>query len=184
MKERPIHFKQPVADAQIRAILEGRKTQTRLVVKDVGPDNWLAGASNHVVHALDKCPYGQPGDRLWVRETFMGPLIEDVGDYPDGYWSPEFCEYRADGGAEPEWVDVDGETHQGWKPSIHMPRWASRITLEITAIRVERLQDISEGDAKAEGFINNYRSLPFSHVGAVGTCAKNHFRYMAGNIRL
>src|SRR5690554_4129466 len=97
------------------------------------------------------CPYGQPGDRLWVRETFMGPLIDEGGDYPDGYHSPAFCEYRADGGPAPEWVDIDGELHQGWKPSIHMPRWASRILLEVIAVRVERLQEISEADAKAEG---------------------------------
>jgi hypothetical protein len=167
-KERPIIFK----DDMVRAILEGRKTKTRRIMKPqpvIDSDGWFrwdghkpnsklgAYASNHIdLQAISifvgvSCPYGRPGDRLWVRETFMGPLIEEGGDYPNGYWSPEFCEYRADGGAAPEWLDVDGERHQGWKPSIHMPRWASRITLEITDVRVERLQDISEADAKAEG---------------------------------
>ena len=151
MKERSILFN----GEMVRAILEGRKTQTRRVVK---PQPLWVYDNKVPVKTEDadpkgaiKCPYGQPGDRLWVRETFMGPLIDEDGDYSNGYHSPEFCEYRADGGPAPEWVDMDGENHQGWKPSIHMPRWASRILLEITAVRVERLQEISDVDAEAEG---------------------------------
>lgn len=148
MKERPILFKGDM----VRAILEGRKTQTRRVVKafkhlvpalgaeldcikdvdgapsrlDMAPDNW------------ECCPYGQPGDRLWVRESFA--------DESGG--TRKFCGnhiyYRADA----EGVDLQGGF---WTPSIYMPRWASRITLEVTGVRVERLQDISEEDAVDEG---------------------------------
>lgn len=98
------------------------------------------------------CPYGKRGDRLWVRETWQGPMWEEGTWDPDtDYHSPKYCEYRADGGPTPEYVDFEDNLHQGWKPSIHMPRWASRITLEITGVRVERLNDISEADAAAEG---------------------------------
>jgi len=115
------------------------------------------------------CPCGIPGDRLWVRETFAiesNCNIESEQLYPppyndgrpikrtesndmDDYW--EQCHYRATD-PEPE-LSYDEETDPQckWKPSIHMPRWASRITLEITGIRVERVQDISVDDAKAEG---------------------------------
>lgn len=127
MKERPIIFSGPM----VRAILEGRKTQTRRVVKDdtmlawLNCDNVVKPINDHVAHL--GCPYGQPGDRLWVRETFC----------PD--YDPPI--YKAD----------EDQAKIAWKPSIHMPRWASRITLEITAVRVERLQDISDADALAEG---------------------------------
>ena len=129
-KERPIIFSGPM----VRAILEGRKTQTRRVVKQV------------------HCPYGKPGHRLWVREAWG--LFNDLGfcdtslarlqtlPYP---WQ---LAYRADH-VDP--VRGDGPHRPYWRPSIHMPRWASRITLEITGIRVERLQEISEVDARAEG---------------------------------
>ena len=117
MKERPILFSAPM----VRAILAGTKTQTRRVVK-LKPD--YMETFLRLPNKVACCPYGQPGGRLWVRETF------------------EDCEsalhscvlYRADGGTP----------GTKWTPSIHMPRWASRITLEITGVRVERLQDISE----------------------------------------
>jgi hypothetical protein len=83
-------------------------------------------------YVLDMCPYGQPGDRLWVRECF---------GYPANDKTRADIRYRADGGG------LLGD----WRPSIHMPRAASRITLEITGVRCEKLQDISEADAKAEG---------------------------------
>lgn len=131
MRERPILFSAPM----VRPILTGQKTQTRRAVKlnDAGrvqlaTKQWHIDDSN-VKHA---CPYGQPGDRLWVRESFS-PYI-----YREGCW------YWADGNM----AAYDCEKP---KPSIHMPRWASRITLEITGVRVERLQDISEADAQAEG---------------------------------
>jgi hypothetical protein len=87
------------------------------------------------------CPYGVPGDLLWVRETWsIDP--NDLG-YPKDEWR-NFVGYRAD--------DQDAKpTHWGWHPSIFMPRWASRVTLRIESVRVERLQKITEADAQAEG---------------------------------
>lgn len=140
MKERPVIFNSEM----VRAILSGRKTQTRRIAK--------ADNSNHLLG----CPFGQVGDRLWVREAYQGPLfnfdqMETYLEDTSKFERPEFCEYRADGGRTPEYYDADDNLRHGWKPSIHMPRWASRITLEITAVRVERLNDISEEDARAEG---------------------------------
>lgn len=165
MKERPILFNAPM----VRAILEGRKTQARRVCKQAE-----AADLSHVVGPFDcpefgpghfgdeegnlqfRCPYGQPGDRLWVRETWQGPLVEQ--ERFDAFKrdrrqfeTPEFCQYAADGGPRPEFVDMDDNMRYCWRPSIHMPRWASRILLEIVSVRVERLNDISEADAVAEG---------------------------------
>lgn len=151
----------------VRALLDGRKTQTRRVVKarpgwpigfvggagdhddptcygfeDLNTAQWwtLKADGNSDNHQIP-CPYGAPGDRLWVRETWQGPMWEEGTWDPDtDYHSPKYCEYRADGGPTPEYVDFDDNLHQGWKPSIFMPRWASRITLEVTGVRVERLQ--------------------------------------------
>lgn len=172
MKERPILFSGPM----VRALLDGRKTQTRRIVKnqpppDVSPirvehyhptiitrsGDEEPGAEIFGAYSDDgdwgcKCPYGEPGDRLWVRETWQGPMWEEgTWDADTDYHSPKFCEYRADGGPMPEYVDFEDNRHQGWKPSIHMPRWVSRITLEVTGVRVERLHDITEADAAAEG---------------------------------
>lgn len=146
MNERPILFN----GQMIKAILFGTKTQTRRVVKaqaskDCGvyhrPDgDWVYTQCGGVAVGLPfSCPYGQPGDRLWVRETWQ----ED----PAGKWG--FC-YKAGGKSCP----LCG-AHL-WRPSIHMPRRASRITLEITYVRVERLQDITQEDAASEGvkFVN------------------------------
>ena len=140
MKERPVIFN----GEMVRAILDGRKTQTRRIAK--------ADSSNHLLG----CPFGKVGDRLWVREAYQGPLfnfdqMETYLEDTSKFERPEFCEYRADGGRTPEYYDADDNLRHGWKPSIHMPRWASRILLEITAVRVERLNDISQEDAKAEG---------------------------------
>lgn len=118
MQSKPIIFSGPM----VRAILEGRKTQTRRIVK---PNSWVIDIS--------RCPYGHPGDHLWVRETF--------GE--SGYKRLEYKAFPADG--------KDFRCVSRWKPSIHMPRWASRINLLVKNVRVERLQDISEEDAKAEG---------------------------------
>lgn len=143
MRELPILFKGPM----VRAILEGRKTLTRRIVKpqyirldggghpyiDMGcPSEWDgAGLRKDVL-----CPYGDVGDTLWVRETFAIATVHQMG-----------------GKQIPVYPVCDSTTDYGgiWKPSIHMPRWASRINLEVTGIRVERLQDITEEDAKAEG---------------------------------
>jgi hypothetical protein len=141
MRERPILFSAPM----VRAILEGRKTMTRRVAKlkpwhrieekeDGSHWPWMEIDGADMGHWLP-CPYGAPGDRLWVRETFYDPL--------DG----QSVMYRADGELDANLWDAGVR----WQPSIHMPRRASRITLEITAVRVERLQDISEADAIAEG---------------------------------
>lgn len=138
----------------VRAILDGRKTQTRRPVKfpvhdkNLGCElagNELAGelsAGNYLNSA-----FGKPGDRIWVRETFSGHYLDDaqIQDIKDGRdKATDLCEYRAD--------YPDGyQASDGWTPSIHMPRWASRILLEITDVRVERLNAISQEDAQAEG---------------------------------
>lgn len=159
-RERPILF----SGEMVRAILDERKTQTRRVITPqpnnpqtfgVSPiwghgtaDGWSSRRVNGLtpgafyIHAAfneggtrkDRflcCPYGNVGDRLWVRETWAKP--GEVGDH---------TEYRAD---NPDPLGAK------WRPSIHMPRWASRLTLEITQVRVERIRDCVEGDARAEG---------------------------------
>lgn len=162
MKERPIIFN----DAMVRAIIEGKKTQTRRIIKSPAKnmqamghgvityrepgDKWYG---DHVYSMrnrrgvwedftkeqfIAKCPFGQPGDRLWVRETFA-----------TGLCTPDTMAYRA--------THKQSDLEEGWfepikwTPSIHMPRWAARIILEITGVRVERLNDISNDDALAEG---------------------------------
>jgi len=147
MKERPILFKGDM----VRAILEGRKTQTRRVVKlpikcpDTGCE--LAGCelAGSPFDVTDRtCPYGQLGDGLWVRETF-GVLDAD-------HQTPDCkCYYKADCREGSESDSLRKEYGYKYKPSIHMPRWASRITLEIVSVRVERLNEISEADSAAEG---------------------------------
>jgi hypothetical protein len=150
-KERPILF----SGQMVRALLDGSKTQTRRPVKGFALELLKTDNFTPEYVALPEngnSPYGYAGDRLWVRETFQGPMWEEgTWDADTDYHSPKFCEYRADGGALPEYVDFEDNLHQGWKPSIHMPRWASRITLEVTGMRVERLQDISDRDCIAEG---------------------------------
>jgi hypothetical protein len=138
MKERPILFSAPM----VRALLDGSKTQTRRVAKNVNHVS-SGGAPMCIDPNSDdwsvKCPYGQPGDQLWVREAWH----DNSGAYKAGKSQPIY--YRAD------FQQGAYNTVLRWKPSIHMPRWASRIELEITSVRVERLQDISEADAKKEG---------------------------------
>ena len=151
MKERPILFSAPM----VRALLNCTKSQTRRVVKgnparvqwnSIVVDSYGGWCDEHGRPV--PCPYGEPGDRLWVRETHF------INDFR-GAKVPEAeradCEilYRA----TDEKMIANFEDDEGlvWKPSIHMPRWASRILLEITDIRVERLQDISESDGIAEG---------------------------------
>jgi hypothetical protein len=140
----------------VRALLDGTKTQTRRAVANVDPDGtvWKSRSRMYGVRPhtsappdiLEWCPYGQPGDQLWVREAFM----HEPADY---CWEasvsvpcrPAVTTYRAD--------FPNSQPGEGWKPSIHMPRALSRITLGITSVRVERLQDISEADALAEGIV-------------------------------
>ncbi len=153
MKERPILFYGPM----VRAILEGRKTMTRRIITDQSIISLREDGTPGKVQP--RCPYGKPGDRLWVRETF-GYGNHYRGEHLDAV-------YRADkawndSGEHPpaafcsDWGPDDPKTgfkcaDDRWRPSIHMPRWASRIDLEITGIRVERLHDISEEDAELEG---------------------------------
>lgn len=154
MKERGVVFN----DDMVRAILEGRKTQTRRPVKNVRADNCLVirkptkkrnGVYTHVMDALEHglCPFGNVGDRIWVRETFNAFWLDNdvIQEIKDGVsLASELCDYKAD-------YSDSSKPAEGWTPSIHMPRWASRILLEITDVRVERLHDMSEADAKAEG---------------------------------
>ncbi|HHE4779055.1 hypothetical protein [Escherichia coli] len=154
MKERGVVFN----DDMVRAILEGRKTQTRRHVKNVRADNCLVirkptkkrnGVYTHVMDALEHglCPFGNVGDRIWVRETFNAFWLDNdvIQEIKDGVsLASELCDYKAD-------YSDSSKPAEGWTPSIHMPRWASRILLEITDVRVERLHDMSEADAKAEG---------------------------------
>ncbi|WP_454752198.1 hypothetical protein [Cupriavidus necator] len=168
VKERPILF----SGAMVRAILDGRKTQTRRVVKPQPIENpkFAGGAyiqqpkrtftahqtSGDIAVEADYvhlcCPYGQPGDRLWVRETWQGPMWDgNWEDRPADAKSPKYCQYAADGGPIPEYLDAEDNLRQGWRPSIHMPRWACRLELEISGVRVERLNDCSVADAIAEG---------------------------------
>lgn len=134
IKERPIIF----SGAMIRALLEGRKTQTRRVVR-----------TTYRIEQV-KCPYGKPGDRLWVRETWAGgiPGCESQGGYS----------YKAD-----HITGNDGPFEIKWRSPIYMPRNASRITLQVADIRVERLQSITEQDAIAEGLkespVNAFHAL-------------------------
>ncbi|OZQ45261.1 hypothetical protein [Klebsiella variicola] len=174
MKERGMIFNAEM----VRAILDGRKTQTRRIMKvqpesnqlglllitdstkhsDIGKYHWAESnaTGNHVRSKLFSCPFGAVGDQIWVRETFQGPLFdyELMDEYLEDsskFEKPEFCQYAADGGHRPEYQDADDNLRHGWRPSIHMPRWASRILLEITDVRVERLNAISQEDAQAEG---------------------------------
>lgn len=182
-KERPILFNGPM----VRAILDGQKTVTRRAVK-VQPrsrgDIGSYGLGQPFIRHPDptkrnlECPYGRPGDRLWVRETWgvishtwneHGDMVDWVPDRPAtairelpfgrGYYSGHVI-YAADGANE--WAGDDdggGEPRSAWHPSIHMPRLASRILLEVTSIRVERLQDITEEQAKAEGVLSCERDI-------------------------
>jgi hypothetical protein len=139
MKERPILFSGPM----VRAILDGSKTQTRRVVAD----RHLSGGPPEEV-LLESCPYGQPGDRLWVREAWRSYECFDHLP-PRSIAENSKVEYVAGGNN----VGIPRLMHGMGKirPSMFMPRWASRITLEITGIRVERLQEISGADASMEG---------------------------------
>lgn len=176
MKERPILFSKPM----ILALLAGTKSQTRRAVKrvsrfsaagkpfdcimdldglpsrlDLAPDNW------------ELCPYGVPSDRLWVRETFC---------YSSGYVAPEgtVC-YRAN-------LPADESTGWKWKPSIFMRRADSRITLEVVSTRIERLQEISEEDARAEGVIQKFTAWLPHEGGTAFSTAREAYRSLWDDI--
>lgn len=168
MADHPILFSGPM----IRAILDGRKSQTRRVVKPtlIGGDcaaldnssppqwwTWIGSdESAEPWDRLPRCPYGQPGDKLWVRETWAPADLLAEGYVLD---DPVCVGYRADLSAVSHEA---GNVHSvdtyawnwdrlRWRPSIHMPRWASRLSLLLTGVRVERLHAISEEDARGEG---------------------------------
>ncbi|HCL4096733.1 hypothetical protein ACM7PB_15845 [Pseudomonas aeruginosa] len=200
MKERPILFSRPM----VRAILEGRKTVTRRVMKPQ-PDflgsmvdpNTPFKTLDAGLHARITCPYGEPGDRLWVRETWhvgkphdktapadiLAPLLAEGRGITVLYTAGGWQSVGPAGREEP--IYPDDQPLPDWagkgRPSIHMPRWACRILLEITAVRVERLQDISEEQALAEGV----RGEPCDHarqacadIGCWGDTAKGAFGFL------
>jgi len=177
--ERPIIF----STDMVKAILDGRKTQTRRVVRRpiyIHSDGtkqrvWteedeakevnalLAGRSRYALQKI-KCPYGKIGDRLWVRETWR--VYSENNNYATDekkLWIEYKAGYRSGFRQQRDTFSAEQDDELAlkawgkarkigtWRPSIHMPRWASRITLEITNIQVQRLQDISEEDAIAEG---------------------------------
>lgn len=193
MKERPILFSAPM----VRAILAGEKTQTRRALKSPQPldiiekehppksGRWITlterGETIDQNHGrFIRCRYGMPGDRLWVRETFVVESSFNLAserDYPppftDGH--PVYRHHDEDFGdwweqphyratdPEPELSYEDGEGTDPqcrWKPSIFMPRWASRLTLTITDVRVERLRKITTADAIREGIEPTMRGEP------------------------
>jgi hypothetical protein len=169
MNEHPIIF----SGEMVRAILEGRKTQTRRVItqahdgfspaaavypaRESGwiawwPRDWngLAAFTKEQYQNGFECPYGKVGDHLWVRETWKPYCITSDIRAPQRLG----IIYRADNSQilNPAAINVwRMDRVNKWRPSIHMPRWASRITLEITGVRAERLQDISQADARDEG---------------------------------
>lgn len=159
-KERPILFSGPM----VRALLEGRKTQTRRIVKrtDSGRVKAIGSARNWHLDdplAVLACPYGQPGDRLWVRETFrLFDSHEECSCY-------DAC--RCAGAHGKPIYRADHSDDSKWTPSIFMRREYSRITLEIGSVRVERLQDISEEDAKAEGISEEWLKTAKGREGLV-----------------
>jgi hypothetical protein len=172
-REKPILFSGPM----VCSILGGKKTQTRRIIKPVrnfehhgickpemAADSWAVwwhGAETDRVGCLQECPYGKPGDRLWVREAWRtGSKLDSLSwlgiseRAKEAGYSPG-CPIRYEAsGTVRRWGDNDTDHFGGWGRYRHarfMPCWASRITLEITEVRVERLQEISEEDARAEG---------------------------------
>jgi len=161
MKARPILF----SAEMVRALLDGRKTQTRRVIKPQPPEEYPVARLSDGVCVWSKhkesefpmwarhsvCHYGKPGDLLWVRETWTKGRANFLGTTYD------VPTWRTKNGAIGPILYRCSDIYEGhanfikWRPSIHMPRWASRLTLRITDIRVERLQEISEADAVAEG---------------------------------
>jgi hypothetical protein len=210
MKERPILFNGDM----VRAILEGRKTQTRRIMKNQPHPDWEPSEycelhkmvdGDFVLRNGSPVPIGwgvvnfegdigyisrlgKPGDQLWVRETWQGPLLshEEMQADPDWFYQAQnqryhdvaHCVYAADGGPAPEFVTTDDEWKQCWRPSIHMPRWASRIQLGITCVRVERLNEIGQGDACAEGCPALYEPIDWfrgrwESINGAGSWAEN-----------
>jgi len=164
----------------VRAILEGRKTQTRRICKN---GEWLKSTHKRVaggyVGSIEPiaCPYGVAGDRLWVRETWAACDWKLRGTPARG--EAEIA-YGADAPVPiAEW-EAWRQQFDRFRPSIHMPRWASRITLEVTSVRVQRLQEITEEDAMAEG-VTPFPKDPEGDCWSDGT-HRSAFEYLWGNI--
>ena len=138
MTDRPIIFSAPM----VQALLAGRKTQTRRILK--APYGMLERTGNGEWKPI--CTRFFPNDRLYVREAFQGHTAYEAHGYKPSDWGNKPIWYCADGEPDPLYSASSRK-----RPSIHMPRWASRLTLTVTDVRVQRLQDISDADAKAEG---------------------------------
>ena len=218
MKERPILFSGPM----VRAILDGRKTQTRRVVKsqpladvdairveryhptiidrlgDDAPGPEIFGAYSEDGQWGCRCPYGEPADRLWVRETAK---CSCRSEQPPANTGCIYVDFKAGGGIDRKYTldrredypwfpsrshNIDGSIR--WTPGIHMPRWASRITLELNDVRIERLQDISEADVVAEGCADGQSrrggflpGIPMKSIFALAWCETHGARAWAVN---
>lgn len=167
MRERPILFSGPM----VRAILEGLKTETRRVVKHPARlDGFMLAGEEP-----DWCPYGGPGDRLWVREAHaIVPATAYGCSRDDG--APIAYRTSPDGLSWAIYREGWTRCKPGrWRPSIHMPRWASRLLLEVTGVRIERIRDISGVEAVAEGFGDGMPEWKLAHAGGYGE-ARRGFR--------
>ncbi|MBL8506611.1 MAG: hypothetical protein JNJ51_09665, partial [Methylobacillus glycogenes] len=176
MKERPILFSAPM----VQAILAGGKSQTRRVVKIPGvmprtsftitsPDESMIQLDDGTFHYLStgamsgpyQCPYGRVGDQIWVKETWQAAIGWDntkpreIARNSPIFFPADNTVTHADG-----WDEAEPKQYGKLRPSIFMPRWASRIQLEITGIRIERLQDCSDADAIEEGIDRTNTSIP------------------------
>lgn len=189
MSAKPIIF----SASMVRAILEERKTMTRRVIKPQ-PGNdalWCYANGKIILHDIEdwetgqacgygfesqtrtwKCPYGEPGDTLWVKETFFVEMPGDymfeaeglmLSEYPEYFKTQALLHYKAT-------TKLQNPGAWKWRPSLFMPRWASRINLVVETINVQRLQDISEEDAYREGFSKDYCG-----GGCTGNSAKTNF---------
>lgn len=170
MKERGMIFNSEM----VRAIVSGRKTQTRRIMKvqpesnqlglllitdstkhsDIGKYHWAESnaTGNHVRSKLFLCPFGTVGDRIWVREGFFPAPLEMQSEPPrKTMWNIAYRDGMQMEKLAPAEYNPTIYNYERWTPSIHMPRWASRILLEITDVRVERLKSISDRDALREG---------------------------------
>lgn len=184
MKERPILFSAPM----VRALLDGSKTQTRRVVKDLPPwpiteichdaggtGKWMPNGPSPSGRGMAaghwrSCPYGQSGDCLWVKEAFALSVIDPDGGSPEDDPKNWDVIYRADpeqpGGG---WSDGQGNAIEApWQRDRDMPRWASRILLEIISVRVDKLQAITDADAIAEGIGLTQRAVGVPMTTPVG----------------
>ncbi|MGY2204598.1 hypothetical protein [Pseudomonas tolaasii] len=165
--ERPILFRGPM----VQAILSAQKTVTRRVLK-MPHGLWETSATGELLPIPGKCPYGKPGDRLWVREAWQADAqVNEIK--PSDLSQGEPIRYPADGAVRHTGCSMitPGKT----RPSIHMPRWVSRILLEITDVRVEQLHAITNEQCSAEGARGGHGSIPGYIYNAT---VQEHFRYI------